>query len=73
MSRSSVKPTQSKFQRYRASKRAKGMRLLRVWVPDVRAPGFVEEAERQAKLLENKPGQIEATDFITSSFAWPKS
>jgi hypothetical protein len=46
------------------------MRLLRIWVPDVRALGFMEEAERQAKLLENKPEQIEATDFIMSSFAW---
>jgi hypothetical protein len=47
------------------------MRLLRVWAPDVRAPGFPKEAERQAALLGNKPEQIEATDFIMSSFAWP--
>ena len=71
MTRAGVKPTESKFQRYRASKRAKGMRLLRVWVPDVRAQNFVEEAERQAKLLETKAEQIEATDFIMSSFDWP--
>lgn len=71
MSRTSARQPLSKFQRYRASKRAKGMRLLRIWAPDVRAPGFVEEAERQAKLLENRPEQIEATDFIMSSFAWP--
>jgi hypothetical protein len=70
MPRAGVKPRESKFQRYRASKRAKGMRLLRIWVPDVRAPGFVKEAERQAKYLENKLAQIEATDFIFSSFAW---
>ena len=67
----SAKQPLSKFQRYRASKRAKGMRLLRIWTPDVRAPGFVEEVERQAKLLESRPEQIEATDFILSSFACP--
>ena len=71
MPRASTKRTLSKFQRYRASKRSRGMRLLRIWVPDVRAPDFVDEAARQAKLLENKPEQIEATDFIMSSFAWP--
>jgi hypothetical protein len=71
MPRAGAKPTLSKFQRYRASKRAKGMRLVRIWVPDVRAPGFVEEAQRQANLLETKPEQIEATDFIASSFDWP--
>ena len=71
MPRTGLKPRESKFQRYRASKRAKGMRLLRIWVPDVRAPGFAEEAERQARLIENRPEQIEATDFIVSSFDWP--
>jgi len=29
------------------------------------------DAERQALLLENKLEQIEATDFIMSSFDWP--
>jgi Antitoxin MazE-like len=71
VARTGAKETSSKFQRYRASKRARGMRLLRIWAPGMRAPGFVEEAERQAKLLENKPEQIEATDFIMSSLAWP--
>jgi len=28
-----------KFQRYRANRRAGGMKLLRVWVPDPHAPG----------------------------------
>jgi Protein of unknown function (DUF3018) len=70
MARTSAKRTSSKFQRYRPSKRAKGMRLPRIWVPDVQAPGFVEEAEWQAKLLETKAEQIEATDFSMSSFAW---
>jgi Protein of unknown function (DUF3018) len=41
--------------RYRAQKRRQGMRLLRIWVPDPRAPGFREEARRQAALLRGAP------------------
>ena len=55
-----------KFQRYRAARRASGMKLLRVWVPDPRAPGFREEAERQAMLLRGAPEEREALDFIAS-------
>ena len=53
-----------KFRRYRASRRAKGMKLLRVWVPDPQAPGFREEAQRQALLLRGAPEEVDALDFI---------
>ena len=56
-----------KFQRYRANRRASGMKLLRVWVPDPRAPGFREEAERQARLLRNAPEEHDALDFIDAT------
>jgi hypothetical protein len=53
-----------KFRRYRATRRASGMKLLRVWVPDPSLPGFREEARRQAALLRGAPEQDEALDFI---------
>jgi hypothetical protein len=56
-----------KFQRYRATRRANGLKLLRVWVPDPRAPGFQEEAERQAKLLRGAPEETDTLDFIASA------
>jgi len=43
-----------KFQRCRATRRASGMKLLRIWVPDLHAPGFREEAERQVREAEAK-------------------
>lgn len=58
-----------KFGRYRASQRARGMKLLRVWVPDPRAPGFREEARRQAALLRGAPEEEEALDFIEAAAA----
>ena len=46
-----------KFKRYRASRRAGGLKLLRVWVPDPSLPGFREEARRQAALLREPPSK----------------
>ena len=40
------------------------MKLVRIWVPDPQAPGFAEEARRQAALLRGAPEEQEALDFI---------
>ena len=61
----------SKFQRYRKGKTERGLKLLRVWVVDSSAPGFAEEAARQAHLLRGRPEEQEALDFIEAAFAWP--
>jgi len=67
MPRAPTKYETDKFGRYRASQRARGMKLLRVWVPDPRAPGFREEARRQAALLRGSPDEAEALDFIEAA------
>jgi hypothetical protein len=62
------KPKQTdKFRRYRVSRRAEGLKLVRIWLPDTQAPGFREEASRQAALLRGKPEQEDATGFIESA------
>ena len=53
-----------KFERYRARQHTRGLKLLRVWVPDPRAPGFRAEARRQAALLRNAPEETEALALI---------
>ena len=55
-----------KFRRYRTNQRQKGMRLLRVWVPDPHHPGFHDEARRQAALLRGASEEREALDFIAA-------
>ena len=37
-------------------------------IPDVRAPGFAEEAARQAELLRGRPEETEALNFIEAAF-----
>ena len=56
-----------KFQRYRAALCARGMKLLRVWVPDSHAASFRQEAERQASLLRDAPEEADALDFIEAT------
>ena len=48
------------------------MKLLRICVPDPNAPGFREEAERQAALLRGSPEEAEAMAFIEAAAAWPE-
>ncbi len=38
---------QDKFRRYRAKKKAAGLREIRMWVPDINAPGFKEKLDKQ--------------------------
>ena len=58
----------SKFQRYRQQKRHRGMKLLRVWVPDPHRPEFAAEARRQGRLLRGAPEEVETLAFIASAF-----
>jgi hypothetical protein len=67
MPRSARQDGFDKFQRYRASRKAQGLKLLRVWTPDPRAPGFAAEAHRQALLLRGAPEELEALDFIQAA------
>ena len=62
----------NKFKRYRTSKQHRGMKLLRVWVPDPQRPEFAKEAARQAALLRGRPEEAEALAFIEAATEWPE-
>jgi hypothetical protein len=59
----------SKFARYRARKRAQGLRLKRMWVLDTSAPGFQEEIDRQLAILRDAPEEKEALGWIEAVLA----
>ena len=69
--RTEAKNGLTKFQRYRRAQADKGMKLLRVWVPDPTRPEFAKEAARQARLVRGRPEEAEALSFIEASFPWP--
>jgi hypothetical protein len=60
---------ESKFARYRARKKAKGLREIRMWVPDVNAPGFWERSVLAAAILRNAPEEEETMSFIEAIIA----
>jgi hypothetical protein len=54
----------SKHQRHRLNQRKRGLRLVRMWLPDTSTPEFRAEARRQALLLRGAPDEQEVMDFI---------
>jgi len=62
----------NKLQRYRLQKAHRGMKLLRVWVPDPNRPEFAAEAKRQGRLLRGQPEEIETLEFIGALMECPE-
>ena len=56
-----------KFRRYRTGRKAAGMKLVRLWVPDPESPQFAALAEREAAVLRGAPEEHEALDFIEAA------
>ena len=54
---------------YRTRLRQQGLRPLQIWVPDQRAPRFMEELERQVKNLSHKD-EKETLDLLERASDW---
>jgi hypothetical protein len=70
MPRPARKDGMDKFRRYRATQKQRGMKLVRLWVPDPKAPGFRAQARRQASLLRGAPEEREALAFVEAVGDW---
>ena len=44
-----------RVRKHRDAMRAKGFRLLQIWVPDTRSAAFAKEARRQSRSLAENP------------------
>ncbi len=52
-------------QRYRDRMRRAGFRLVQLWVPDTRAPGFADECRRQSRIAAgNQRAEDDALAWI---------
>lgn len=60
---------QDKFRRYRARKKARGLKEIRMWVPDVNAPGFQERLDREIAAINASRSSREALDWIEEVIA----
>ena len=60
---SSNATSRTRTQRYRDGLRRRGLRPVQIWVPDLRAPGFAAEVQRQCE-------QINAADRAEAIMTW---
>nr|WP_076388950.1 antitoxin MazE family protein [Vaginimicrobium propionicum] len=55
---------QNRVREYRKRMRARGYRLVQVWVPDVRTDEFAAKAHQQSLLAAQLDSQSDDQDFI---------
>ena len=70
-----VAPTHSKKSREtlrarRARLRKPGLRLIEIWMPDVRSPAFAAEAHRQSLAVARSRQEKDDLDFIDAISDW---
>jgi hypothetical protein len=66
----SAKGTRAKVSAHRARLRAKGLRPIQIWVPDVRSSAFAAEAARQSALAAASPEAADDQAFIDAIADW---
>lgn len=71
MSESASAPSgAARVREHRRRLREQGLRPVQIWVPDVRAAGFAEEAARQSRLVADSPQAEEDQAFVDSVTYW---
>lgn len=66
-----TKDTTQRMKDYRSRLRQQGLRPVQIWVPDQRAPRFMEELERQVKNLPQQD-ENETLDLLEQVGDWPE-
>ena len=61
---SNTKLSREKVRVHRTRLRAMGLRPIQIWVPDVRAPAFREEARRQSAAIAAGAHAIDDQAFV---------
>ena len=64
------KAAREKARAYRARMRAKGLKPVQFWLPDVNSPEFIAEAHRTSVLLTQSPTEEEDQAFIEAISIW---
>lgn len=58
--------SRDKVRDHRARMRARGMKLVQLWVPDTASPAFQAEARRQSLAAANSPTEADDQAFLDS-------
>jgi len=65
-----AKTSREKVRAHRSRLRRKGMRLVQMWVPDVRSRAFIREAHRQSLLVAQDPHEQDDQAFVDAISDW---
>jgi hypothetical protein len=65
-----AKSSRDKVSAFRSRMRANGMRLVQMWLPDVRTAEFAAEARRQCQLANNSSFADQDQAWIDSMSDW---
>ncbi len=63
--------SRARVREHRARLRKQGLRPVQIWVPDVRAPRFAEEAHRQSHAVAASAAAADDQAFVDSISEWP--
>ncbi len=61
---------ETRTQRFRARRKAQGMKELRIWVPDTKRPGFAKDMGDQLALIEGTAEDRDTLAFIEHAADW---
>jgi antidote-toxin recognition MazE-like antitoxin len=62
--------SRDKVRAHRARMRKKGMRLVQLWVPDVRSKAFRRQAHLESLAIANSPHVEQDQEFVDAISAW---
>jgi hypothetical protein len=71
MPRRAIKDGLSKQARYRAAKKAAGLKEVRIWTFDPKDPVFMAQLQREMEFMRNDPEEIAIGKFIEAVAEWP--
>lgn len=63
-------PSREKVRAHRDRMREQGLRPIQIWVPDMRAPGFRDEAHRQSLAVAASARAADDQAFIDAASVW---
>ncbi len=71
MPRPAIKDGLSKQARYRAAKKAAGLKEARLWTFDTRNPEFMAKLKRDMEAIRKSKGEAEVMALVEAITDWP--
>lgn len=67
----SPRSSKERVRAHRARLRARGLRPVTFWLPDVNSPEFIDQARRESEAIAASEFEEEDQAFVDAISAWP--